>query len=268
MAARDYQVCEDRVLDHEGSVYTDGVHPYDPGGPTRWGITLTDARAFWKPNATARDVMIMPKSVAQLIYKHKYWDFVRGDDLPAGVDDVIFDYGILSGNSRAGKVLRRVLGMSDADWHVTDEVIAACAKRDPNQIIDAISDERLQFMRGLSIWPTYKNGWTTRVREVRQFAKTLTSAKTPALPKITTGIGNGKAMHPQVNTTKTVVTGVGGTAATTAGLWAWVGAHPVVAIGCIALGVAVVIGVVYLLQSARDRKQDAPTAGLVPVPAK
>src|SRR5262245_3942254 len=45
----------DRVLKHEGgATYTN--HPADPGGPTKYGITIHDVRKYLKPGATASDV--------------------------------------------------------------------------------------------------------------------------------------------------------------------------------------------------------------------
>ncbi len=269
----DYPPCEDRVLAHEGSEYTDGVHPYDPGGPTRWGITLGDARSFWKPNATADDVRTMPRSVAQQIYKSKYWNVVNGDALPAGVDDTVFDYGLNSGNSRSGKVLRRVLSLPDTDWHVTSLVIAECKKRDPKALINAICDERMRFLQGLAIWPTYGHGWTTRVREVRQFATQLadhastpTSTPLPPPPQTPTD-PQGKGTHAPPSKGPVIVGG-GAAAAGSSGLIHWLGAHPALTAMVI---FAMVIGILVILnkmQANFQAKQDAPTPGLVPVPVK
>lgn len=265
----DYQACEDRVLAHEGSEYTDGVHPYDPGGPTRWGITLADARAFWFPTATANDVRTMPKTVAQQIYKSKYWNAVNGDNLPAGVDDTVFDYGVNSGNSRSGKVLRRVLGMSDTDWHVTDQVVAECKKRDPKAVISAINAERLKFLEGLAIWPTYGRGWTTRVKEVQQYSDQLadheatpTSTPLPTPPKAPQ---KGKGKHPPVNTGP-IATGGGAATVGAGGLAHYLTGHPeylllIIVVGAIAIGV-----ILALLNQRQSAKQDAPTPGVVPVP--
>jgi len=57
------------VFPHEGG-YSN--HPSDPGGPTNFGITIIDARKYWKPNATAADVCAMPKSAAEDIYRQHY----------------------------------------------------------------------------------------------------------------------------------------------------------------------------------------------------
>jgi lysozyme family protein len=167
--------CIARVIASEGG-YSN--HPADPGGPTNWGITLADARRYWKPGASASDVRAMPKSVAEGIYDSKYWDALNCDALPAGLDYSLFDYGVNSGVSRAGKVLRRVVGLTDADWHVTGPVLAAVGKRDPKAIIAALDDERLTFLRSLKTWSVFGKGWGRRVAEVK--AASLHMADGPA----------------------------------------------------------------------------------------
>src|SRR5258705_5153236 len=101
MTASSYDEALRRVIVHEGG-YSN--HPTDPGGPTNWGITIHDARAYWKTEATAADVRSMPVEVAKDIYRSKYWDAMRCDDLPAGVDYAVFDYGVNSGIGRAVRV--------------------------------------------------------------------------------------------------------------------------------------------------------------------
>lgn len=262
MAAVDYPACEERLKIHEGGDYTDGVHPYDPGGPTRWGITIEDARLYWKPNATADDVRNMPWSMAQGIYRSKYWARNDCDDLPAGVDDCVFDYGVNSGVARSGKVLRRVLGLTDDNWHTTPEVVDACKKRDANAIVDAICDERMRFLQGLAIWPTYRNGWTTRVREVRVFDHQLASH---GVPPAVTKINAGKGQHPPPNTTGV---GTGGGAATVAagGFAHWLGSHPALTVLIVIAGIVLIGVVVNKMTAAHKAKQEGPTLGLVPVP--
>ena len=142
MAASTYDEALRRLLAHEGG-YTN--HPSDPGGPTNFGITIYDYRKYVKPNATAADVRAMKLDEAKAIYRAKYWNAQRCDELPAGVDYSVFDYGVNSGIGRSGKVLRRVVGLPDNTHVVTDEVLRAVGKRDPKAIVVAINDERLRL---------------------------------------------------------------------------------------------------------------------------
>jgi len=290
----DYPPYEKRVIDSEGSRYTDGVHPFDPGGPTRWGITLTDARLHWKSNATAEDVRLMPLAVALAIYKSKYWDAVNADALPAGLDGSVFDYGVNSGIGRAGKVLRRLLGLSDHTSVINAEVLVAVAKRDMKALITAINAERLKFLQSLAIWPTYKNGWTTRVNGVEAFSIALAAnpamaTSAPTLDKtVHIAIGQpiqpptpaeqsvdpnaaqdtAKGMIPPPTAAKTAVTGTAVTAAGGSGYsaWDWVTSHQVASIaiaGCVVILVATIIKV---LNDSHKSAQEARTPGVAVVP--
>ena len=118
MAASTYEAALARLLAHEGG-YTD--HPSDPGGPTNFGIAIHDYRQYFRPGATAADVKAMALDEARRIYRAKYWDAQRCDDLPAGVDNAVLDYGVNSGIGRSGKVLRRCLDLPD-DTSVVDDI--------------------------------------------------------------------------------------------------------------------------------------------------
>jgi len=263
MAAKNQDIFLKGVIAHEGSKYTDGVHPYDPGGPTRWGITLTDARLHWKSNATAEDVRAMPIGIAIGIYKAKYWATVRADELPGGVDYSTADYGVNSGIGRAKKVLQRVCGVPDTG-RLDDATMAAVKKKDPKAVINAMNDERMRFLQSLAIWPTYKNGWTTRVREVRALSITLAGqpnvSPVPAAPEVPHGEADtAKGMVPEPTAAKTVVK-TSATAAPTAGgytWWDWVTAHPIetgVIVVCVIL---IAVGIVHLLNKSHQAKQEA-----------
>ncbi len=49
---------------------------------------------------------------------------MRCDELPAGLDYAVFDFGVNSGISRAVKFLQRLIGVA-ADGRMTDAVVAA-----------------------------------------------------------------------------------------------------------------------------------------------
>lgn len=267
-----YASSEARILVHEGG-YTDGIHPFDPGGCTNFGVTIADAKRFWKSSATCSDVRAMPKPIALGIIKTQYWDVLNCDNLPSGVDDAVVDYGYNSGNSRAGKVLRRLLGMPATDWHVTAEVIAEAKRRDSVALINAICDERMKFLEGLAIWPTYRGGWTTRVKEVRQFATQLASHDASPVsipvpePPAAPALPSGKGKVPPPSTTP-VATGGGTIAVVLGALSHWLGAHPGVSAALILIAAMAIGTIIALLHQQVAAKQDAPTPNILPVPVK
>ncbi|MGZ3349407.1 MAG: glycoside hydrolase family 108 protein [Xanthobacteraceae bacterium] len=249
MTASSYDEALKRVLVHEGG-YSN--HPSDPGGPTNWGITIHDARAYWKENATAADVRNMPVEVAKDIYRSKYWDAMRCDELPAGVDYAVFDYGVNSGIGRAGKVLRRLVALSDRTSAITNEVIAAATRCEPGTLIDAICDERLAFLRGLRTWSVFGNGWGRRVREVRSGARAMAARGQRSRPQAgpagepTSPVIAAKARKPPVAVTKKV--GIGAAIVAAFGAAAhWIDQHPFAAIGAVVLAGTVAFVVLHRL---------------------
>lgn len=161
----------ERLLQHEGG-YSN--HPDDPGGPTNFGITIHDYRKYIYADATADDVQHMHLDDAKRIYKAKYWDALKCDDLPLGVDYAVFDYGVNSGVFRAAKVLQRLVGV-DADSFIGPDTLAHVAKANPQKLIEEICNERLGFLQSLHTWPTFGKGWARRVREVQAVAITMAS---------------------------------------------------------------------------------------------
>ena len=270
MSAANYDESIRRVLLHEGS-YSN--HPSDNGGPTNYGITIHDYRKYVKPSATAADVRAMKLDEAKAIYRKRYWAAQRCDELPAGVDYTVVDYGINSGIGRSGKVLRRVVGLPDNTSVVSDEVLNAVARRDAKAIIVAINDERLRFLKDLRTWPVFGAGWSRRVAEVKAFSLHLAdhpiAAQAPTPRPIPIAAAPAKGIVPPPKAVKGLITkGVpAGGAAGGLGFWDWVAAHPYETAGIVVLGAGAIGGGIYALNRWHQARQEAPTPGLIPVAA-
>jgi len=148
--------CVKLVLVHEGGNDDD---PRDPGGRTSRGIIQSEWTEWRKSHpGLPADVWQAPQDQVEAIYRQKYWNALSCDQLPAGVDYCVFDYGVNSGISRAAKVLK------------------ACEPAEPRDLINKICDERLAFLKQLRTWPTFGRGWSTRVSEVRRDALAMVGA--------------------------------------------------------------------------------------------
>ena len=150
------------VLVHEGGYV---FNPKDPGGETNLGCT----KAVWEehcghPVDTKTMKALTPADVGPL-YKNKYWDKIKGDDLPSGVDYVVFDAAINSGAGRAAKWLQACVGV-EPDGGIGPKTLAAVRAFNPEQLIKDYSKRRLSFLSDLSTWETFGRGWARRVAEV------------------------------------------------------------------------------------------------------
>ena len=100
------------------------------------------------------------------IYRYNYWNAVRGDELPMGVDSVVFDLAVNSGPTTAVKFLQRSLNLP-ADGIFGPKTLQAVNDADPEELVQRICEMRLTFLKGLSTWPTFGKGWARRVKTVQ-----------------------------------------------------------------------------------------------------
>jgi lysozyme family protein len=248
---------EQGVFPHEGGYTND---PRDPGGPTNWGITIFDARKYWKPNATAADVKAMKDEEAKAIYRAKYWDALACDELPAGVDYAVFDYGVNSGVGRSGKVLRRCLNLPDDTSAVRDSVIAAASHANAARLIAAICDERLRFLQSLKTWPVFGKGWGRRVAEVKAFSLQLAAGvptRSPVSAMQARQVGKG-----EVPVSRAAQQGSAGAViaagAVTAQQAHQIGAPAATIAGIALVAIGIAVGVWLFWRRRQRRRQDMP----------
>lgn len=162
---------------HEGG-YAD--NSADPGGATMKGVTHRTYDAHRRRRGqTTRDVRQITDAEVETIYRNQYWNAVRADDLPGGVGYCVFDAAVNSGPGQAVKWLQRIIG-AKVDGVVGDETISKTREAAPHKLIDRYCDMRLAFMKRLKHWSTFKNGWTRRVKEVRDQSKDWAAGVTPA----------------------------------------------------------------------------------------
>lgn len=147
-----------KLLGHEGD-YSD--HATDPGGKTRFGITESVARE----NGYTGDMRELSIYLAKRIYRRKYWDAVRADELPAEVRYAVFDAAVNSGPGQAVRWLQRALGLAD-DGRVGPVTLGAARVANSEALLRAILAQRLRFMTQLSNWPSFSRGWARRVADL------------------------------------------------------------------------------------------------------
>ena len=210
------------VLVHEGGKVD---HPADPGGKTNAGVTQRVYDGYRRRQGREpRDVYAMSQAERDSIYRQQYWNAVRGDDLPSGIDYVLFDGAVNSGPGQAIKWLQRALGpryTGRIDGVMATVTLDALdAHPDHAALIDAICDRRMAFLRALRTWRTFGKGWTRRVAAVRATGKAwVAGEKGPTLAFVE--YGNARANIEDARSRPSTMvadmtTGVGGAASTAA----------------------------------------------------
>ena len=150
----------DILLKHEGG-FSD--HPADPGGKTRFGITEAVAREV----GYRGDMRELPLNLAKRIYKDRYWDAMRAEELPAAVRYAVFDAAVNSGPRQATLWLQRAVGVKD-DGIIGPQTLAAVRAADPERLLRRMLAQRLRFMAGLPNWTAFGRGWARRIADLME----------------------------------------------------------------------------------------------------
>lgn len=146
-----------QLLKHEGG-YSD--HAADPGGKTRYGVTEGVARQV----GYRGDMRDLPLDLAKRIYRDRYWDAVRADELPAPVRFDLFDAAVNSGPVQAVKWLQRAVNILD-DGIVGPKTLYTVSAAEPHYVCKRFNAERLRFMANLATWPSFGRGWARRIAD-------------------------------------------------------------------------------------------------------
>jgi len=167
MMKDNFDRCLAEVLRHEGG-WAD--HPKDPGGATMQGVTLVTYSNWLGREATKDELRNMPPAHRDEIYRKHYWDKVKGDELPKGVDLCLFDYAVNSGPKRAVVAVQEALGVN-ADGALGPMTLGAIQKATPSTLVAWVCQYRLAFLQRLPTWDTFGGGWARRVEDVLKVAK-------------------------------------------------------------------------------------------------
>jgi lysozyme family protein len=158
-----FESCLKAVLHHEGGFSN---HPQDTGGMTNLGVTKRVWEEWVGHEVDEKTMRGLTPEIVAPMYKAKYWDKVKGDDLPSGVDYCVFDAAINSGTGRASKWLQTVVGV-ESDGGIGPKTLQAVNAMDANELVRDYNDKRLSFLQALPIWDTFGKGWGRRVAEVK-----------------------------------------------------------------------------------------------------
>ena len=160
-----FRACLAQTLKWEGGYSND---KYDPGGATMHGIIQREYDAYRaRKNLPKQAVRLIALSEEQEIYRHSYWDEVRADELPRGVDLAVFDFGVNSGPPRAVKAMQRALGVA-ADGRIGQITLDAIYAADPDELVEGIMGQRRSFLKQIKTFWRFGKGWMRRCDGIEQ----------------------------------------------------------------------------------------------------
>ena len=170
-----YAKCLELVLHHEGG-YVD--HPNDPGGETNLGVTKRVYEEWCMENDLAqKDMKELEVGDVEPIYKKNYWDRVKADELPTGLDLCVFDFAVNAGPGRAAKYLQSMIGTT-ADGGIGPNTLARLEgyleENGLQETIEKYQKNRQGYYESLGHFTTFGRGWTRRVDETTDAAIAMT----------------------------------------------------------------------------------------------
>jgi lysozyme family protein len=137
---------------------------------TNLGVTKRVWEEWTGKPATEEDMRGLTPAMVSPLYKKRYWDAVRGDDLPSGVDLCVFDCAVNAGVGRASKFLQQAVGVT-ADGQIGPMTVAATTAKPAEEVIEAFCNLRETHYKSLSTFATFGKGWMNRLGAVEAESK-------------------------------------------------------------------------------------------------
>ena len=115
--------------------------------------------AEWTGKPASIEVMKMltAETIAPL-YKARYWDAVRGDDLASGLDWACFDWCVNSVCRRPAHALQRILA-AKPDGKIGLKTLQKIADNGPVILVKKLNDGGQKFYESLRTFLTFGRGW-------------------------------------------------------------------------------------------------------------
>lgn len=176
-----FDECLKLILHHEGGYVN---HPKDPGGETNMGVTKRVYEKWCMENdLQQKDMKDLEFNDVAPIYKENYWDRVKADQLPAGLDLCVFDWAVNSGTGRAAKKLQGMIGTT-VDGGIGPNTLKALNAyvqiEGLESTIATYTDIRQNFYESLSTFDTFGRGWTRRNQETEMEAFKMAGVYLPS----------------------------------------------------------------------------------------
>jgi lysozyme family protein len=173
-----FGICLAFTLRAEGGYVDD---PADPGGATNMGITLATYRE-WSDDPRLGDLQVkdMTQKTAGAIYRSLYWNQLRADALPPGVDLSVFDMGVNAGIWRSARLLQRALGFTgeEVDGSIGPETLVAADRFDARTLVSNLADRQAAYYRSLANFSIFGSGWLRRTKTRRDAALAMIPSET------------------------------------------------------------------------------------------
>ncbi len=137
---------------------------------TKYGISAEAYEDYYKKTATKTAMQNLTKEAAKEIYKKKYWNRMKGDDISSqNVADVFLD-GVVN-HGKGVHLIQQVLKVTP-DGAVGPITLKAINESDPNKLVTAYLDRRKGYYHELvkadASQKEFLKGWLKRLEDVKK----------------------------------------------------------------------------------------------------
>jgi lysozyme family protein len=141
-------------------------------GSTMLGVTQYNWENWIGHEITQDQMKKLTPDDVKPFYKKKFWDVCKCDDMPSGIDYLIFEFAVNAGCGGSAKVLQHAVGVVP-DGGIGPLTLAAVNSHSPAELIEKFSQAKEDFYRSLSNFDVYGVGWLNRVADVKQKASSM-----------------------------------------------------------------------------------------------
>jgi len=182
----------DFILEREGGFVND---PKDPGGATRYGISLRFLQTIDPAMADldedgdvdVDDIFALSPELARAFYRQFFYQPMGIDQYPVPLGAAMLDMGVNMGKRRAGRILQLALNRCGAD--VAIDGIVGPKTRTAMMFFDSMDILRAVLLDRVFVYATlcrenpdlkrFFYGWVHRVRHLDEFCAELASERRP-----------------------------------------------------------------------------------------
>lgn len=166
----DFNLALPTIIQHEGDVFTD--NPNDPGGATKFGLTLSFIQGMVDSNFTVAELEDMHLDEATSIYLKYWWNkynlgSIQNQELATKVFDTLVNLGPSGGTKQIQKACNETHIPTDIDGNLGPATITALNKK-PLLILNNIKNSLVSYYKTIvSHNPDesqFLKGWLTRAQ--------------------------------------------------------------------------------------------------------
>jgi len=153
----------------EGITYEDV--PGDSGGCTKYGLTLSDLKEFYKTSKTCVDVKNMTRQEAATVLRKLYWDYFGADHIPNdSLAQFIVDSGLNQGKILIAEYLQKIIGVKE-DGLFGQQSLQALLTHSPADVFKGLYDMRKkrydEIVAKNSSQEKFYKGWMNRLNAIK-----------------------------------------------------------------------------------------------------